>query len=234
MSMQSREIKLTTKQLVGEWHYNQSSSKKQLIILCHGYQSSRKNPTIVAITKGLNKNGHDTFTFNFSANIGGFDVQQQVEDIAQIVAYFKDYKEVVLLASSFGALTAAIATTHISKVKGLITLNGFFGEGRLGEDHRRNYIKFRTAALVLPKYRRILKYFKRELRPELIKVPVLVIHSKADRYVFIEQSRNFYDQLRSPKCFVELQTANHGVTESADRQRVISAMDTWLPTATDT
>ncbi|HEY1835837.1 MAG TPA: alpha/beta hydrolase [Candidatus Saccharimonadales bacterium] len=226
--MQSKSINLVNGQLTGEWHYNDSHAKKHLVILCHGYRSSHQNSTIVAISKGLNKRGHDTFTFNFSTNTGGFDIEHQVKDIAKLVEHFKGYGEIILLAGSFGALTAAIATLEIPKIKGLITLNGFFGHSQLGEDHRRNYIKFRIAALVIPKYRRIWRYFRHRVRPELIKVPVLVIHSEVDKYVFIRQSRDFYDKLKAPKQFIELQTANHGVTSSADRQRIISEIDKWL------
>jgi hypothetical protein len=92
------------------------------------------------MTSGLNKNGYNTFTFNFSENTGGIDIEHQVKDVAQIVEHFKEYKEIILLAGSFAALTAAIATIQIPRVKGLITLNGFFGESRLGREHRRNYM----------------------------------------------------------------------------------------------
>jgi esterase/lipase len=78
-------------------------------------------------------------------------------------------------------------------------------------------IKFRAAALAISKYRKIFKYFKQELQPELIKVPVLVIHSKADKFVFIEQSRIFYGKLMTFRQFIELQNANHGITAPADR-----------------
>jgi uncharacterized protein len=235
MYMQTKAIKFAGRQLTGEWHYDDKSHpKKQLIIVCHGYQSSRKDPTIVAVTEGLNKNGHDTCTFNFSANTGGFDVEHQVKDITQVVENFKSYREIILLASSFGALTAAIATKQIPEVKGLITLNGFFGEGKLGQKYRDEYRKFRVAALVAPKYRRIWRYYRQELQPALITVPVLVIHSKVDQYVFIQQSRDFYDKLKAPKHFIELQSANHGVTSTADRKLVISEIDTWLATAEST
>lgn len=226
--MRVKSIELCSRQLVGEWHYVNSRAKKRLIVLCHGYESSGKDSTIVAVAKGLNEIGYDTCAFTFSANTGGFDIEHQVGDIAQLVEYFKDYEEIVLLAASFGALTAAIATIHLPKVTGLITLNGFFGRGQLGEKYRRTYQKFRIAALVVPKYHKIWRYFQKELRPELITVPVLVIHTKVDKHVFMQQSQTFYNKLKAPKQFVTLKTANHGLTSTADRKTVISNIDVWL------
>jgi len=224
-TMVSEEVKVNN-QLSGEWHH--TTSRKQLIVICHGYQGSSNSPTIIAITNGLNDLGHDTFTFNFSKNMGGFDIEHQVKDITNIVEYFNNYEEVILLAASFATLTASIATIQLSKVKGLVTINGFFGRRNLGSEHFKNYAKFRIAATFVPKYRKILKYFKRKLRPELIEVPVLVIHSLDDTYVLIKQSQTFYDGLISPKRFVELQTADYAITTPADRQKVIVEVHKWI------
>lgn len=224
--MRSEKIELSNKALIGEWRHKNSTER--LIIICHGYQGTSKDPSLTAITEGLNKNGHDTFTFNFSENTGDLDIKHQVNDIAQIIEHFNTYHEIVLLAVSFAALPAAIATMQISSVTGLITLNGFFGTGRLGHEHRKNYIKFRLAALVVPKYKKILHFYKRQLKPNRIKVPVLVIHTQADEFVFIEQSRRFYEQLTSPKHFVTLETANHGVKSPRDRKLVVSEIHKWL------
>src|ERR1700731_822911 len=122
--MQSETVNLPHNKFTGEWHH--AKSRQQLIVICHGYQGSSEDPTIIAITDGLNKKGHDTFTFNFSANTGGFDIEHQVSDVTQIVNHFKDYDELILLAGSFAALTAAIATIQLPRINRLITLNGFF------------------------------------------------------------------------------------------------------------
>jgi alpha-beta hydrolase superfamily lysophospholipase len=226
--MQFETVNLANNKLTGEWHH--ANSRKQLIVICHGFQSSSNNPALVGITNGLNKLGYDTLTFDFTENMAGFDIEHQVNDIVQIAKYFGNYDALILVAHSFAALTAAIATPQVPKIKGLITLNGFFGQSALGQEHRKNYLKFRVAALVIPKYRKILKYFKQELQPKYIKVPVLIIHSVVDKYVFIKQSQDFYKQLTVPKHFVELEYAKHGLTESLDRKKVVTEIHKWLKT----
>src|SRR5580658_9397797 len=116
--MQSETVKLANGALTGKWHHTEST--KQLIVICHGYQGSSDDPALVAIARGLNKNGRNTFTFNFSKNTGGFDIEHQVKDIAKISRHFESYDEIVLLAASFAALTASIAAIQIPKVSKLI------------------------------------------------------------------------------------------------------------------
>jgi alpha-beta hydrolase superfamily lysophospholipase len=227
--MKSESVELVNDHIRGEWCH--ANPREQLIIICHGFQSSGNDPTLMVIAQGLNKLGHDTFTFSFSENMAGFDVEHQVNDIVQVAKYFQSYKELILVAHSFAALTAAVAVKRLPKVQGLVTLSGFFGQSALGQEHLKNYLKFRVAALIIPKYRKILKYYKHELQPSKIKIPVLVVHSKVDKHVFIKQSTDFYEQLVGRKHFVELENAKHGILATMDRQKVVSEIDRWLKTS---
>jgi putative redox protein len=184
----------------------------------------------VAITKGLNQKGRATFTFDFSKTESGIDVEKQVKDITHIVEHFKAYDEIILVGASFGALSTSIATVSVPRVKGLVTLGGFFGSIRLGREHRTTLLKFRVASLVIPRYKRIWKYFKHGFQPKRIAVPVLVIHSKADKTVYIAQSRHFFAKVEAPKQFVTLATADHNLTARKDTDTVIAEIDTWLGT----
>lgn len=227
--MHVSQVRLANGRITGE--LTQSKSTKLLFVLCHGYQDSRNNTTIVAVADMLNQNGYTTLTFNFSPNTGGIDIEQQVSDILYIVNHYKNnYAGIVLLAASFAALSASIATIKSPDIKGLITLSGFFGTGELGGRHRRIYLEFRAMALVSPTYRKIYHYFKRELRPARIKSPALVIHSQADTFVSIAQSQRFYAQLTGPKQFIILKHANHGITAPEDRQEVVQAIHDWVST----
>ena len=223
--MQSTDVTIS-EQLKGEWRHN--AGRERLIILCHGFQSSSENTTIVYMAAALNELGYDTFTFNLSPNTGGFDIEQQVHDIEQITDHFSEYKQLILLGCSFAALTTAIATVRLASVSKLITVNGFFGRGALGGEYRRAYLKFRIAAVALPTYRRIYRYYKRQLQPEKITVPVLTLHTRLDQQVFISQSMWFYGKLGDPKKFVEIAATNHGITDDTDRDEVVTLIDTWL------
>jgi alpha-beta hydrolase superfamily lysophospholipase len=93
---------------------------------------------------------------------------------------------------------------------------------------RKNFIGFKLMAAVNPRYKKIDQYYKQELQPEKITVPVLVIHSKADEVVPIKQSKQFFDKLAGPKKFVQLQTADHALVLSRELEDVIREIDGWL------
>lgn len=224
--MKAQHIVIPTRSLQGELRHD--GSKKQLIIICHGFGSSRGNPTLIAIANGLNAVGYSTFLFNFSKNVGGFDIEHQVQDIALVTEYFSDYDEYILLGHSFAALTTAIAAGQLAKIAKLITLNGFFGRAQLGDTYRNSYLKFRAAALLLPTYRKIFAYYSQELQPGSLPVPALVIHADTDTEVMISQSRWFYDRLTGRKHFVTLVGADHGVSSPADRLKVVQEISLFV------
>ena len=95
---------------------------RQLLIICHGYKITQEHPALKTIAQKLHKKGHAVFTFNFSDDKTGLNLPQQVSDIRAVIAHFKTYEEIILLAGSFGALSTAIVATNSPKVKSLITI----------------------------------------------------------------------------------------------------------------
>jgi pimeloyl-ACP methyl ester carboxylesterase len=224
--MPSQKISIPKRKLKGE--LRSSKNHSILIILCHGYNSSANNPMLVILAEDLYSSGYSTFSFTFSKGINAVDIKSQVEDILEVIDHFESYKEIVLLGHSFAALSVSIAVNKTSKVVGIITLNGFFGRRKLGKKYKRGYIKFRAAALIVPTQRSILKYFKSELEPSSIKVPVLVIHSEADESVYIDQSNYFYKNLTTIKQFITIKNASHNLNDSKDRKLVSQKIVNWL------
>ncbi len=201
---------------------------KPLIIICHGYSSSMENPSLKSVSESLYKLGHNVFTFNFSQSAQTTSLEEQVVDVEAIIAYFADYKKFVLLGASFGALTSAIASQTSKKVKGLITINGFFGTRHLGETWLKTYLAFRAAATVHPRHKKIWNYMKTMHQPSRIEIPVLVIHSRVDKDVFIKQSEFFYNALVGTKKFYTLEDADHALTTKKAVNEVVGVIDTWL------
>ncbi len=222
--MHSETIKLARGTLTGQLCYKQPTER--LIIVCHGYQSSSEHPSIVTITQALNNKGYSTFNFNFSDQ-GGLNVEQQVSDIILIAKHFNAYREIILMAGSFGALSASIAAKS-PRIKGLITINGFFGSGKLGRKHYPTFIIFKTLSLINPRHKKTWNFFKQEFQPTQITAPALIVHSKVDKIVPIIQSTDFFKKLTGSKQFVQLETADHHLTSDADISNIVTAVDEWL------
>lgn len=224
--MKTERVVIADSSIVGQ--LTVPTSAKRLIVVCHGYHSSKESPTLVAIARRLHTLGYATFAFDFSPTEDGIGIAQQTQDLEAIVEHFAGFKDIILLALSFSAISASIASTHTSRVSGLVTVGGFFGRAALGREYRRTYLLFRATTLVHPTSRALARYLKKELRPERITSPVLVIHSKVDKSVYISQSRWFYAKLTAPKQFVELETASHGLADDKDRKLVVDAIHAWL------
>jgi esterase/lipase len=210
--------------LTGELRYKKPA--KHLLVICHGYKSSPAHPGIVATTRGLNQKGHTTFTFHFSGT-NPLDLERQVQDIHTIAEYFASYDSITLIGGSFGALSSAMASNS-PQIRGLVTVNGFFGSNKLGGQLYSTFATFQLLRRIHPKYRKIWHFFQSAFQPAQILVPTLVIHSIVDEAVLINQSKDFYTQLAGPKQFAELESANHDLTLPGNTDEVVAIIDGWL------
>ena len=199
-----------------------------LLIVDHGFKSSKDHPATNAITDKLYEMGHSTFSFNFSKSAQGFNLKEQVSDIIDVIDSFKRYKKIMILAPSLGAVSAAVTATQSPKINGVITINGFFGSWQLGTVILKTYLLFRLTALLGGANKKNWKYFKIYFKPERIACDTLVIHSKRDEVVFIAQSENFFKQLTGKKTFYVLENADHNLTKDEYRQEVTEVIDKWL------
>ncbi len=206
----------------------ENDAAKPLFIICHGYGGSMDEPVIKKVSELLYKHGHTTFIFNFSESAQKEALQEQVSDIETISKYFKEYKKIILLGISFGALSTSIATKKSNKVKGLITVNGFFGTPHLNRSGLKTYLLFRFASLISSKHKKIWRYMRDNYQPASIKVPVLVIHSQTDKDVSIKQSQSFYQLIKNKKEFHTLKNADHSLTMNGNSEEVVEAINKWL------
>lgn len=211
--------------LSGELRYKRAAS--QLLVICHGYQSSSAHPALVAMAEGLQAEGYATFMFNFSGK-SPLDLKQQTTDIGDITEHFaNDYPDITLLAGSFSALSAAIAARREGLTR-LITVNGFFGSAQLGLRFKPTFLAFKALSLASPQRRGIWDFYEREYQPEQITIPTLVMHSTADTVVHAAQSLDFFEQLNCPKRFIDLKPADHHLSSGAYTARTVSEIDHWL------
>jgi alpha-beta hydrolase superfamily lysophospholipase len=223
-AIQHPEQRTIRSDLMGELRRGVST---KLIIFCHGYRSSSKHPALLILSKGLHQKGHSTFAFDFSGT-DPMDMPGQVNNIQTVITYFqKEYAEIILLAGSFGALPAAIATAQ-TDISGLITINGFFGFMPLGRAYQSKYILFRLLTLIAPAQKKTWQYYRQAFDPEKITSPVLVMHAVNDTVVPIAQSKRFLRALRGPKKFVQLTHADHHLSATKYTDKVLEEVLTWF------
>tara|TARA_Y100000310_G_scaffold339022_1_gene430380 strand:- start:10772 stop:11443 length:672 start_codon:yes stop_codon:yes gene_type:complete len=192
--------------LAGVLHKNKS---KELIILCHGYKSSKDFPAIKNIASRLFEKGYTVYRFDFtghgeSEGFAHIDLIQQVQDIGEVIKYFQDeYNKIILIGGSFAGFVTAIAAIKYPKIQRLVTINGVF-----------DLSKFGIKSFLLKIFqRKELIFFRKNFVPEDIRIPTLVIYARHDLIVNPSQSKEFYEKLKTKKKFEVLEESDHGLSK---------------------
>lgn len=129
------EILNNNKEKLVGLHYLASSER--LIILCHGFKSSKDHPALKEMAKQLFDQGYAVFRFDFSGHgesqgKSKTNIIQQFKDVESIIKYFKEYKSFILIGASFRAFVASIAAYKCKNISRLITINGLFYLKKMG------------------------------------------------------------------------------------------------------
>lgn len=105
--------------LVGIISNKVRSKDKPIIILAHGFTSSKDSGTYTTLAEELEKQDIASFRFDFFAhgesegNFADITVSEAVDDILQAIKYLKiqGYKHIGLMGSSFGGLSSIMAAS---------------------------------------------------------------------------------------------------------------------------
>jgi len=122
----------------------------QLVVLCHGFRSSKDDGTLVNLASSLSSEGISAFRFDFSGNgesEGQFsygNYWKDAEDLRVVVLYFrgKGHKVSTFIGHSNGGISALLYASKYQDISTVINISGRFAldrgiEGRLGKDFKR-------------------------------------------------------------------------------------------------
>lgn len=127
------------------------TGSRELVIICHGFRSSKESETLANLATALNSNGISAFRFDFSGNgesEGEFlygNYWNEVEDLRAVVLYFsgKERKVNTIIGHSKGGNAVLLyASKHHDIVGTVINISGRYDltkgiEDRLGKDFER-------------------------------------------------------------------------------------------------
>jgi pimeloyl-ACP methyl ester carboxylesterase len=221
-----------------------------VVVLCHGFLSSKNSTTNNTLTRMLNDAGLAAFRFDF---FGQGESEGPFEDITVSLAVgqthaaidlvrSKGYERIGLAGSSFGGLVAILTTAQRQDIAALALkcpVVDFGEEFRLefGPDELARWQSTDTIPNLMGSPERVrLRYglyedCLRQIAYEpasRIVAPTLIVQGACDELVPLHQSQRLLEALRGPKRLDLLPGADHQFTRGEDFRMMTTAITGWL------
>jgi pimeloyl-ACP methyl ester carboxylesterase len=227
-----------------------SQPSRIVVVLCHGFLSSKSSTTNKTLTRLLNQAGFATFRFDF---FGQGESEGLFEDITVSLAVgqahaavtlmrSKGYATIGLMGSSFGGLVAILTTAQRQDIASLALkcpVVDFAEELRLefGPDELARWESTGTVPnfmggtdrvrLKFGLYEDCLRHIAYEPASRIV-APTLIVQGAKDELVPLHQSQRLLEALRGRKRLDLLPEADHQFTRGEDFRAMTAAITDWL------
>ncbi len=226
-----------------------SDKEKPIIILCHGFSTSKNSHTHVRLQDILNKNGISTFRFDFfghGESEGEFEnitISEAVDDILNAIKFLKEqgYLTIGLVGSSFGGIASIIAASKINELT-ILAL-----KSPVSDYEEKEYATKSKEELEEWKSKGFIYYVSgdgRKLRLDYtffedfknndgyeaakkIKIPTLIVHGDNDKIVPIEQSQKTASLMENCRLEV-IEGADHRYSKPEDFERMLVLISQFI------
>lgn len=222
---------------------------KAIIILCHGFTTSKASKTYVGLEQLLNIAGVSTLRFDFfghGESEGKFEnitTSEAVDDILNAIKTLKKlgYKKIGLMGSSFGGIASIMAASKTNdlfvlalkspvsnyKEKEIMTktkdeLNKWKKKGwryYISGDGKRYKLNY--------SFYEDFKNNDGYKAAEKIKIPTLIVHGDKDESVPIEQSIKISKIIKNCKLEI-IKGADHRYSNPKDRERMLKLISKFI------
>lgn len=225
------------------------SKEKSIIILCHGFRSSKESHTYVELQKILNRHNISTFRFDFfghGESEGKFEditISEAVDDILNAIAFLKqqEYSRIGLVGSSFGGISSIMAA---SKTKDIFVLalkspvsdyeevkQLSLGEKGIKEWKEKGYIHYtdHTGKKLKLNYTFFadIKNNNGYKAAEKISIPTFIIHGDADDKVPLHQSKKTAALMKN--CHLEIiRGLDHFYSRKGDFEKMLELISVFI------
>ncbi|XP_073149338.1 putative uncharacterized protein YDL057W isoform X2 [Henckelia pumila] len=212
----------------------------KVVVLCHGFRSSKEYDTMVNLARDLENNGISAFRFDFSGNgesEGSFhfgNYLSEVEDLRAVTEYFSSVKRaaVVVLGHSKGGNVVLLYASKYHDIPAVVNVSGRYDlkrglEERVGKNFlerldKEGYIDIKTRTGEVD-YRVTKESMMDRLNTNMHEAclsidngcRVLTVHGSADEVIPVEDAREFAKIIPNHRLQI-VEGANHGYTSHQD------------------
>ncbi|KAH6761690.1 alpha/beta-Hydrolases superfamily protein [Perilla frutescens var. hirtella] len=223
--------------LVGILH---EAGSTNLVVLCHGFRSSKDDNILVNVAAALEKEGISAFRLDFSGNgesEGAFqfgNYSREVEDIRSVVEYFigSNRSTVVVLGHSKGGDAVILYASKYHDIPAVINLSSPSDlkrgmEDRFGKDiwerlKKDGYVDVKSKSGEV-EYRLMEESMMERLNTDMheaclsidARCRVLTVHGSADEVIPVGDAKEFAKMIRNHRLEI-IQGADHGYSSHQD------------------
>ena len=226
-----------------------SSKEKPIIILCHGFSTSKNSHTYVRLQEILNKYQISTFRFDFfghGESEGKFEditISEAVDDILNAIKFLKNqgYTKIGLVSSSFGGIASLMTASKTDDlfILALKSPVSNYEEKEYATKSKEELEEWRNRGFryyVSGDGRKLkLNYtffedFKNNNGYEAakkIKIPTLIVHGDNDESVPIEQSKKTASLIENCKSEI-IEGADHRYSKPEDFEKMLDLISKFI------
>ncbi len=220
---------------------NSANTNVPLVILVHGFSSSKNTQSWSNLVELLNNEGIAVFRIDLFAhgesegNFADLTTSKAVDGVHHAIEYVKElgYQKIGLLGSSFGGLSSLMTASQRDDLQflGLKSPVSDYESELLLKLGEKKILTWKTQGQT--KLKDGDKYFDmnytsfedaKNNRPyevvNKIKIPILIVHGDHDTEVPIDQSRKLVKLLPNAKL-VEVSGADHGYKKPGERKEMV-------------
>ena len=226
-----------------------SGKESPIVVLCHGFSTSKDGRTYVNLERILSKKSISTFRFDFfghGESEGQFEditVSEAVDDVLSAVLFLKQsgYSRIGLIGSSFGGMASIIAAPKTDDLYILALkspLSDYMSKPLTQED--KNKLKtwkekgFVEVSDSDGQSRRLNYSFFEDASKtngytyaQKIKIPTLIVHGDRDETIPVEQSIKSANLIKN--CRLEIiDGADHTYSNTKDFQRMLDLISQFI------
>ncbi|XP_073033531.1 putative uncharacterized protein YDL057W isoform X2 [Primulina eburnea] len=212
----------------------------KVVVLCHGFRSSKEFDTMVNLAQVLENNGISAFRFDFSGNgesEGSFhfgNYLSEVEDLRAVTEYFKSVKRaaVVVLGHSKGGNVVLLYASKYHDIPAVVNVSGRYDlkrglEERLGKNFlerldKEGYIdiKTRTGEVDYQVTKEsLMDRLNTNMHEACLSIDkgcrVLTVHGSVDEIIPVEDALEFAKIIPNHQLQI-VDGANHGYSSHQD------------------
>ena len=223
--------------------YDKIPSSSSVVIISHGYTSSKSSRTAIALSERLNDAGISTIRPDLyghgesEGDITYLTIEKAVKNLVAVYDYVKSgYKKIALVGSSFSWMVSLITATK-RPLATLVLKCPVFEYKKLFDDRlakegiekwkKEKFIETFGKKVSFEAYENASGYDMKKIA-SAIKIPVLVIHGDRDTTVPIAQPESLISLLKSEKEFVIIKGADHFFYGANHFNKMIETSFVWL------